>query len=140
MRPRVRQPLYQRASPEPNVLAGWDIGLAAFAMACMTAGFWRLWPGAVSLTDAPLGPMILKSGLAALGFVAIASRWEEAIGAIVRNPLMLVLMALACASAVWAIAPADALNKTRVPRDGLQNRINRGGGGLKGVGHGAELD
>ncbi len=109
MRPRVRQPLHQRASPEPNVLAGWDIGLAAFAMACMTAGFWRLWPGAVSLTDAPLGPMILKSGLAALGFVAIASRWEEAIGAIVRNPLMLVLMALACASAVWAIAPADAL-------------------------------
>jgi hypothetical protein len=97
------------AIPPPATLAGWDIGLAAFALACMTAGFWRLWPGAMSLSDAPLGPTILKAGLAALGFVAIATRWEDTFKALARNPLILVLLGLACSSAIWAIIPADAL-------------------------------
>jgi hypothetical protein len=96
----------QRAEPD---LAGWDIGLAAFALACMTAGFWRLWPSALPLTDAPLGPMILKAGLASLGFVALASRWEDVLRAVARNPLMLVLLALSVSSSIWAITPADAL-------------------------------
>lgn len=111
-----RQSKPQALLPPPieptRALAGWDIGLAAFALACMTAGFWRLWPGALFLSDAPLGPMILKSGLAALGFVAVATRWEDAVRAVTRNPLILVLMALACSSAMWAIIPADALRNS----------------------------
>jgi hypothetical protein len=98
-----------RATSGETALAGWDIGLAAFALACMTAGFWRLWPGAVSLPDTPVGPMMLKAGLAALGFVSIAARWEDTVRAFSRNPLILVMLVLACSSAVWAIVPADAL-------------------------------
>jgi hypothetical protein len=97
------------ARANPNVLAGWDIGLAAIALACMTTGFWRLWPEASQLNEAPLGPIILKAGLAALGFVGIASRWEVAIRAFSRNPLALVLIGLACASSIWAVVPAEAL-------------------------------
>jgi hypothetical protein len=93
----------------PNALAGWDIGLAALALACMTTGFWRLWPEASQLNEAPLGPIMLKAGLAALGFVGIASRWEDALRAFSRNPLALVLIALACASSIWAVVPAEAL-------------------------------
>lgn len=92
-----------------NGLAGWDIGLAAFALACMTAGFWRLWPGALVLDDAPQGPMLLKAGLAALGFVAVATNWQAAWRGLARNPLVLVLIALAYSSAMWALVPADAL-------------------------------
>lgn len=99
----------QPSMTTPNPLQGWDIGLAAFVLACMTAGFWRLWPGALSLADAPLGPMILKAGLASLGFVALATRWEDALRALARNPLMLVMLALTVSSALWAIVPADAL-------------------------------
>jgi hypothetical protein len=93
----------------PNAMAGWDIGLAAFALACMTTGFWRLWPEASQLNEAPLGPIMLKAGLAALGFVGIASRWEDALRAFSRNPLALVLIALACSSSLWAVVPAEAL-------------------------------
>ncbi len=89
--------------------AGWDIGVAAFALACMTAGFWRLWPGAYMLEAAPLGPLIFKAGLAALGFVAIATRWEATLRAFSTNPTSLVLLILACVSPLWAITPADAL-------------------------------
>ena len=96
-------------SYDQNRLAGWDIGLTACALACMTAGFWRLWPGALLLPDAPVGPMILKAGLASLGFVALASRWEDAARALSRNPLALVVMALVTSSAIWAIVPAEAL-------------------------------
>jgi hypothetical protein len=92
-----------------NGLAGWDIGLAAFALACMTAGFWRLLPGAVSLDEAPITAIILKAGLASLGFVGIATQWESVMKAWARNPLMLVLLALACSSPIWAITPAEAL-------------------------------
>lgn len=95
-----------------NTMAGWDIGLAAFSLACMTSGFWRLWPGAVMLDDAPLGALILKSGIAALGFVGIATRWEDVMKAWARNPLVLVLLALACSSTIWAIVPADALRNS----------------------------
>ena len=71
-----------RHSPTPaNPLSGWDIGVAAIALSCMTTGFWRLWPDALALNDAPLGPVMLKAGLAALGFVGIASRWEESFAA-----------------------------------------------------------
>lgn len=107
----IRQ-LSRSKSNDVSAWAGWDIGLAAFALACMTTGFWRLWPGALSLADAPLGPMILKAGLAALGFVAVATRWEDAVRALARNPLILVLMALACSSAIWAVVPADALRNS----------------------------
>jgi hypothetical protein len=99
-------------APKPvtsPTLAGWDIAIGAIALACMTAGFWRLWPGSVSLSEAPMGPMILKAGLAALGFVAVATRWEDAFKALSRNPLILVMLLLACSSAVWAVVPADAL-------------------------------
>jgi hypothetical protein len=104
---RKRSP---RVSAAP--LDGFDIGLAAFALACMTAGFWRLWPGAVALNDAPLGTLILKAGLAALGFVAIATRWEDTMRAFARNPTPLILIALALASALWASAPAEALRNS----------------------------
>jgi hypothetical protein len=101
------------ATPQTNnTMAGWDIGLAAFSLACMTSGFWRLWPGAVALDDAPLGALILKSGIAALGFVGIATRWEDVVKAWARNPLVLVLLALACSSTIWAIVPADALRNS----------------------------
>lgn len=103
------QPISPTRPSSSNALAGWDIGIGAFALACMTAGFWRLWPGSLSLSDAPLGPMILKAGLAALGFVAVATRWEDTFRALSRNPLILVLLLLACTSAIWAVVPADAL-------------------------------
>jgi hypothetical protein len=89
--------------------AGWDIGVAAFALACMTTGFWRLWPGALMLEDAPLGPLIFKAGLAALGFVGIATRWEDTIRALATNPTSLVLLLLACVSPFWAITPLDSM-------------------------------
>jgi hypothetical protein len=90
-------------------LAGWDIGVAAFAMACMTAGFWRLWPGALMLEEAPIGPVILKAGLAALGFVGIATRWEDALRAYATNPTSLVFLGLVCVSPLWAVTGPDAL-------------------------------
>jgi hypothetical protein len=96
-----------KASSSP--LAGWDIAIAAFAIAFMTAGFWRLWPQALNMQDAPLGPIMLKAGVAALGFVGIASRWEDTLRAVVHNPLGLVLLALALISSVWAIVPTEAL-------------------------------
>jgi hypothetical protein len=101
--------LRSRARLAKDPLAGWDIAIAAFALACMTSGFWRLWPDALALNDAPLGPIVLKAGLAALGFVGIASRWEASLSGVIRNPFGLVLIALACASAVWAVVPSQAL-------------------------------
>jgi hypothetical protein len=92
-----------------NPLAGWDIAVAAIALAVMTTGFWRLWPDALALNDAPLGPILLKAGVAALGFVAIASRWEQSLSATLRNPFGLVFIALACTSAIWAVMPNEAL-------------------------------
>lgn len=99
-----------RALPtQTNPIAGWDIAIAAIALACMTTGFWRLWPNALPLNDAPLGPIILKAGIAALGFVGIASRWEDTLQATLRNPFGIVMIVLACASSIWAIAPSEAL-------------------------------
>jgi hypothetical protein len=95
--------------PPSNAIAGWDIAVAAFALACMTAGFWRLWPNALVLNDAPFGPIILKAGIAALGFVGVASRWEDTMRATVRNPFGLVLIALACGSAIWAMVPGETV-------------------------------
>jgi hypothetical protein len=92
-----------------NPLSGWDIGLSAVALACMTAGLWRLWPEAVGLDNAPLGFFIVKAGIASLGFVGIATRWEDTLRAFAANPLPLVLMALACSSAIWALTPTDAV-------------------------------
>jgi hypothetical protein len=105
----VPTPQRTRSLPSKDPLAGWDIAIAAFALACMTTGFWRLWPDALALNDAPLGPIILKAGLAALGFVGIASRWEASLSGIIRNPFGMVLIALACASAIWAVVPSQAL-------------------------------
>jgi hypothetical protein len=99
----------KRALAPVNPMAGWDIVVAAIALAAMTTGFWRLWPDALALNDAPLGPVILKAGIAALGFVGIASRWEQSWSATLRNPFGLVLVALACASTLWSIAPSEAL-------------------------------
>lgn len=93
----------------PKHSSGWDMSVAAFALACMTTGFWRLWPGALMLEDAPLGPMILKAGLAALGFVAIAMRWEETLRTYLTNPTAIVVLVLALVSPLWALNPADAL-------------------------------
>ena len=106
---KLAKSLSSKLDGQPNVLAGWDIGLAAIALACMTSGFWRLWPGALMLSEVPLAPMIVQAGLAALGFVAIATRWEETARALAYNPFVLVLLVLACASAIWAIIPATAL-------------------------------
>jgi hypothetical protein len=102
----------QETLVEPNITAGWDVGVAAVALAFMTAGFWRLWPNALQLSDAPIGPLILKSAVAALGFVGVATRWEDTMRAIARNPLVLVLMALASCSAFWAFAPAEAFRNS----------------------------
>jgi hypothetical protein len=101
---------FQQRQPSPtNNLGGWDIGVAAIALAAMTTGFWRLFPEGVSATEAPMAALLFKAGLAALGFVAIATRWEDSLRALVRNPLILVLLGLASASAIWAVAPAEAL-------------------------------
>jgi hypothetical protein len=96
-------------STKSHTLAGWDIGLAAFALACMTTGFWRMLPAAVALDEAPIAAIILKAGLASLGFVGVATQWESVVRAWARNPLPLVLLALACSSPIWAFAPAEAL-------------------------------
>jgi hypothetical protein len=99
-------------STASNPLAGWDISLAALALACMSVGFWRLWPEAANLDRPPMGPVIIKAGLAALGFVALASKWEVAVRGLGRNPLALVFLALACASGFWAITPGEALQQS----------------------------
>jgi hypothetical protein len=101
-------PRARRRAPV-NPLAGWDIAIAGIALAAMTTGFWRLWPDALALNDAPLGPVILKAGIATLGFVGIASQWEQSLSATLRNPFGFVLIALACVSSVWAIAPSETL-------------------------------
>jgi hypothetical protein len=108
-RPQTEQPA--QFTPK-SVFAGWDISFAALALACMSAGFWRLWPEATNLDRAPLGPVIIQAGLAALGFVAIASRWEDALRGVARNPLPLVFLGLACVSAIWAVTPTDALQQS----------------------------
>jgi hypothetical protein len=99
---------------QSNPFSGWDIAVAALALSCMTTGFWRLWPDALALNDAPLAPVILKAGVAALGFVAIASRWEKSIIAIARNPFGLMMIALACVSSMWAVVPSEALRNAIV--------------------------
>lgn len=109
------QPFSQGSAKSPsrsNPFAGWDISIAALALACMTAGFWRLWPDAANAELPPVGALILKAGLASLGFVAIASRWEAALRGVATNPMAFILISLACVSGVWAITPAFTLQQS----------------------------
>ncbi len=87
----------------------WDMALLALAVACFSAGFWRLWPGAAGLEEAPLGTLILKAGVASMGLVAFAVRWEALAPILVRRLDGLLLVSVSMASAAWAMAPALAL-------------------------------
>lgn len=93
----------------PKMSLRWDIALLAFALACFSAGFWRLWPGAVGLDETPLGPLILKAGVASMGLVGFAVRWEALAPVLLRRLDGLFLVAICMASAAWALAPAIAL-------------------------------
>ena len=93
----------------PKLSLRWDIALLALALACFSAGFWRMWPGAAGLDEAPLGPVILKAGVASMGLVGFAVRWEVLAPVLLRRLDGLVLVAICMASAVWALAPALAL-------------------------------
>lgn len=87
----------------------WDMALLALAVACFSAGFWRLWPGAAGLEEAPLGTLLLKAGVASMGLVAFAVRWEALAPILVRRLDGLLLVSGCMASAAWAMAPALAL-------------------------------
>lgn len=93
----------------PKLTWRWDIALLAFALACFSAGFWRLWPGAAGLEEAPLGPLILKAGVASMGFIGFAVRWETLAPMILKRLDGLLLVAVCLASTAWALAPAIAL-------------------------------
>ncbi|MFN7673814.1 MAG: hypothetical protein ACK5OV_00180, partial [bacterium] len=83
--------------------------MLALALACFSAGFWRMWPGAAGLDEAPLGPVIRTAGVASMGLVGFAVRWEVLAPVLLRRLDGLVLVAICMASAVWALAPALAL-------------------------------
>ncbi len=93
----------------PKLTWRWDLALLALALACFSAGFWRLWPGAAGLEEAPLGPVILKAGVASMGFIGFAVRWEALAPVILRRLDGLLLVAVCLVSAAWALAPAIAL-------------------------------
>lgn len=93
----------------PKLSLRWDIAILAVALACFSAGFWRLWPGAAGLDDAPLGTLILKAGVASIGLVAFAVRWEALAPILLRRLDGLLLVGVCMASAAWALAPALAL-------------------------------
>lgn len=87
----------------------WDIAILAVALACLSAGFWRLWPGASGLEEAPFGPTILKAGIASMGLVGFAVRWEALVPVLLRRLDGVVLLAVCLLSATWALSPAIAL-------------------------------
>jgi hypothetical protein len=93
----------------PKLTWRWDLALLALALACFSAGFWRLWPGAARLEEAPLGAVILKAGVASMGFIGFAVRWETLAPVLLRRLDGLLLVAVCLVSAAWALAPAIAL-------------------------------
>ena len=93
----------------PKLTWRWDLALVALALACFSAGFWRLWPGAAGLEEAPLGPIILKAGVASMGFIGFAVRWETLAPLLLKRLDGLLLVAVCLVSAAWALAPAIAL-------------------------------
>jgi len=93
----------------PKLTWRWDLALLALALACFSAGFWRLWPGAAGLEEAPLGAVILKAGVASMGFIGFAVRWETLAPMILKRLDGLLLVAVCLASSAWALAPAIAL-------------------------------
>lgn len=93
----------------PKLSLRWDIAILALGLACFSAGFWRLWPWAGGLDEAPLGTMILKAGVASMGLVAFAVRWEALAPILLRRIDGLLLVAVCMISAAWALAPALAL-------------------------------
>jgi hypothetical protein len=93
----------------PKLMWRWDLALLALALACFSAGFWRLWPGAAGLEEAPLGPVILKAGVASMGFIGFAVRWETLAPVLIRRLDGLLLVAICLVSVAWALAPAIAL-------------------------------
>lgn len=93
----------------PRLKWRWDLALLALALACFSAGFWRLWPGAAGLEEAPLGPIILKAGVASMGFIGFAVRWETLAPVLLKRLDGLLLVAVCLVSAAWALAPAIAL-------------------------------
>ena len=68
-----------------------------------------MWPGAAGLEEAPLGPVILKAGVASMGLVGFAVRWEVLAPILLRRLDGLLLVAICICSAAWALAPAIAL-------------------------------
>lgn len=93
----------------PKLTWRWDLALLALALACFSAGFWRIWPAAASLEEAPLGPIILKAGVASMGFIGFAVRWETLASVLLKRLDGLLLVAVCLVSAAWALAPAIAL-------------------------------
>ncbi|MFN7496275.1 MAG: hypothetical protein ACK5SF_02575 [Hyphomonadaceae bacterium] len=93
----------------PKMSLRWDLALLALALACFSAGFWRMWPGAAGLDEAPLGPVFLKAGIASMGLVGFAVRWEVLAPLLLRRLDGLLLVAVCLCSAAWALAPAIAL-------------------------------
>lgn len=93
----------------PKLTWRWDLALLALALACFSAGFWRLWPGAAGLEEAPLGAVIFKAGVASMGFIGFAVRWETLAPVLLRRLDSLLLVAVCLISAAWALAPAIAL-------------------------------
>jgi hypothetical protein len=93
----------------PKLSLRWDLALLALALACFSAGFWRLWPGAAGLDEAPLGPVIVKAGVASIGLVGFAIRWEVLATILLRRLDGVALVAVCMASAAWALAPGIAL-------------------------------
>lgn len=108
-------PVVSRAGGPAGGMAGQaDLAVAAFALACLTSGFWRLWPGAAGLSEPPLGALIVQAGLAALGFVALAAQWERSARAFARDPSAVVLLLAALASTGWSQAPEETLRAATV--------------------------
>ncbi|GBF57586.1 hypothetical protein PbB2_01254 [Candidatus Phycosocius bacilliformis] len=87
----------------------WDLGVLALALASFSAAAWRLWPGAAGMAEAPAGAVLLKAGIAALGLVGFAVRWEY-FWPLARARLeTLFVLAVCLASTLWAVDPALAL-------------------------------
>lgn len=95
-------------SPARPARGSLDLAIGALALACVSEGAWRLWPGAPPV-EPPLGFVMLKAAVAALGLVAIAAHWERAAAVLTRLPVLPALLVLALASPVWSAAPAESL-------------------------------
>lgn len=93
----------------PKLSLRWDLAIVALALACFSAGFWRMWPGAAGLDEAPLGPVILKAGVASMGLVGFAVHWEALAPMLLRRVDGLLLVSVCVASSAWALAPVIAL-------------------------------